>query len=973
MGKRVFSLRKFKVALFVFAMLFAVFGGMLEARNVFGDTVTPDEWQQEEYTKCIRTYSQYEEDIIREDEGSYIFEYTGYWPRKFKGGNKNVGVSFGCGLHVIVTWDEGGQAGMAWVSWEKETQKVTSEPLVIEKGPDGKYGKTSVYFSGSVILGSYGAQPVKVRGGSEGNRFIDFVSYKNFKRGRACQYDGDSNATTLPDGQECWIESHILKDELDVDRFIEQAEKVEHNEYDEYRASIDVYRQSDSSVNSDKWEKQDLVLRVKKDKPAPEPEYGRYYAVTNFAVVGEGQSFSDIVSTGWTMEDDKMVEDGKENAGTTHITVGESALLTFSHQAGACAGDMYCGKDYGMPSYYNGDISSGTELKYNNGSGNVVKAKWSIGREHDFGGERTSNGLVSKNIIKGENKGEEFKDGETLLYTIEEACMGTFKRSGGDGIGGAVCDGKNEGEGEAQDVRIIRLEPNGDDSTSVINLVGPFYTRGERTDDISVGGNECKNGVSVAGYEMFYTDNTNDFLKCGRRRFNARNQYRIRFYEPGVYRFCESINVEGVGNYAVNKAKATGCAKVYVDGVTVEIMTDKVFAGETANVKHSFKFRGIEGEKAKVIAYVSNDNENGKEAKRIKGDVLCQNAGFSVFEGECREEDLKVVFGGGKTAIMNVFDVSAGNYYCVAVAFSLFNSNDNSWYVSKPDCKKIGKKPSLQVWGTGMYTAGDIALNNAEKRVVNGIYGFTLKNQSNTTVFGTWVEQNILANGIVNTASGAATGRKDGELGGSKEGKNLSVCIRSPLTMPNKNCSPIVKPGGGSFARPEDKGKLIDKLKENNCRQESSIGELSVKKGESYFYCSGGNFTINGNIRYEDGYNMISDIPKAIVYSKRDIIIGCGVTRIDAVLIAEGIINTCNNNDVNSRDRSNQLKINGAIIANKLKANRTYGASVGMESGTPAEIINYDTSLYLWGASESDVTKTGKLKVVYQTELPPRL
>ena len=215
--------------------------------------------------------------------------------------------------------------------------------------------------------------------------------------------------------------------------------------------------------------------------------------------------------------------------------------------------------------------------------------------------------------------------------------------------------------------------------------------------------------------------------------------------------------------------------------------------------------------------------------------------------------------------------------------------------------------------------------------------------------------------------------KPDGELGGSKEGKNLSICIRSPLTMPNKNCSPIVKPGGGSFARPEDKGKLIDKLKENNCKQESSIGELSVKKGESYFYCSGGNFTINGNIRYEDGYNMISDIPKTIVYSKRDIIIGCGVTRIDAVLIAEGIINTCNNNDVNSRDRSNQLKINGAIIANKLKANRTYGASAGMESGTPAEIINYDTSLYLWGASESDVTKTGKLKVVYQTELPPRL
>ena len=79
------------------------------------------------------------------------------------------------------------------------------------------------------------------------------------------------------------------------------------------------------------------------------------------------------------------------------------------------------------------------------------------------------------------------------------------------------------------------------------------------------------------------------------------------------------------------------------------------------------------------------------------------------------------------------------------------------------------------------------------------------------------------------------------------------------------------------------------------------------------------------------------------------------------------------NNGVNASKRSNQLKINGAVIANKMIAGRTYGAATGVNSGTPAEIINYDTSLYLWGSSRSDVTKTGKLKVVYQTELAPRL
>ena len=128
---------------------------------------------------------------------------------------------------------------------------------------------------------------------------------------------------------------------------------------------------------------------------------------------------------------------------------------------------------------------------------------------------------------------------------------------------------------------------------------------------------------------------------------------------------------------------------------------------------------------------------------------------------------------------------------------------------------------------------------------------------------------------------------------------------------------------------------------------------------------------------YEEKYGNLNDMPKYIIYAKGDILIECSVSRIDAVLIAGGNINTCvkgsdNNPDVNDPDRSNRLVINGAVIANTLTLGRTYGAGKGYDSIVPAEIINYDSSLYLWANQKSDVTKTGKIVTTYHKELSPR-
>ena len=83
-------------------------------------------------------------------------------------------------------------------------------------------------------------------------------------------------------------------------------------------------------------------------------------------------------------------------------------------------------------------------------------------------------------------------------------------------------------------------------------------------------------------------------------------------------------------------------------------------------------------------------------------------------------------------------------------------------------------------------------------------------------------------------------------------------------------------------------------------------------------------------------------------------------------------MNTCNS-DVTSSANSNQLKINGAVITGSLLANRTYGNGAGAYSVIPAEIINYDSTLYLWGMSRANAEASGKLDTVYIQELSPRL
>ena len=374
---------------------------------------------------------------------------------------------------------------------------------------------------------------------------------------------------------------------------------------------------------------------------------------------------------------------------------------------------------------------------------------------------------------------------------------------------------------------------------------------------------------------------------------------------------------------------------------------------------------------------------------------------------------------------LNIPDVDAGSVVCLRSKMYPADSGDESnWQNSDGSatwtewsdkkCFKVAKRPSLQVWGGSVYSAGMIDMMPSAKNNLYGYedeYPYKMIGEGDHRVFGSWAELSLAANGNVNgLASGAGTGyaqagnaedAKNGKalesvfdnLGGSAEGISTDYCLRSTLSFANTRCNEAVGGLGGGLQGKvsSDKKALISKFTGGNgggykLYNESETegidgfyGEIEEedgieKKKVTRVIVSNGDFAINGDIKYlENGYTNLEDVPKIIIYAKNDINIKCDVTRIDAVLIAENNINTCSDSDdINAEKNSKQLKINGSVISNTLTLNRTYGAAKGVNSVIPAEIVNYDTSLYLWANKQADVTTSGKMTEAYIGELAPR-
>ena len=366
------------------------------------------------------------------------------------------------------------------------------------------------------------------------------------------------------------------------------------------------------------------------------------------------------------------------------------------------------------------------------------------------------------------------------------------------------------------------------------------------------------------------------------------------------------------------------------------------------------------------------------------------------------------------------------------------SDGNHSWAHSTPVCFTVAKKPSIQIWGGNIYSSGDMTTYTATKGNLAGYNDYKFEGDYTKLSFGSWGELGIISNGKTRGLSSGASlgygGINNGVLspnpfnansisdtpnpGGSKQS---TTCKRSPLTFAN-NCSGDVAPAiGNSTANNNnkaDKSALINKyvygenadtlnydvsgtveLNDNskliNGTQyyHGDTSVLTIPKTEiqinsTQIVHSTGDIFIDGDITYESKatYSLYSSLPKLVLYAEKNIYISCStVNRIDAILIAgknsseDGKVITCANGDgvipdVNSQERSNQLTIYGAVIANKLIPSRTYGAATGANSIVPAEIINFDPSLYLWGGSGENTSedRNTNMDITYLKEVAPR-
>ncbi len=324
------------------------------------------------------------------------------------------------------------------------------------------------------------------------------------------------------------------------------------------------------------------------------------------------------------------------------------------------------------------------------------------------------------------------------------------------------------------------------------------------------------------------------------------------------------------------------------------------------------------------------------------------------------------------------------------------------WRVSDIKCTTIAKKPNVQIWGSGIYSAGSISSSTSTKCL-----GWTIStqqscNNNSKRTFGSWAENEVIANDvIVNFASSNGYGYDDyfkhndyynsGTLAyGGLPGGNTSSSFSDVMKQTISN----TQSGSGGYANIDISPDVLDRILGrygssqpagyyggvyDNNNATSTAGPIVLAPGDgTVVIYSTKNFTIKHDIVVSDGsYSDIADIPQVLIIAP-NISIASNVTRVDAWLVStnrvSGIVNTCkefkSGQTASDGDCNSPLTINGPIFAMKMLFNRTAGAGVDNNSINPAERINLSAANYLWAYSQAE--QLNQAFTTYMRELAPR-
>ncbi len=459
-----------------------------------------------------------------------------------------------------------------------------------------------------------------------------------------------------------------------------------------------------------------------------------------------------------------------------------------------------------------------------------------------------------------------------------------------------------------------------------------------------------------------------------------------------------------------------------------DVKVEKKANPETTNSTSESYATVVPKATTKIIVYKGGVKDSGM----VSGDICSNyyrlnndgvNCSYSVIQEWEGANALNVnsTMEGEKKALPATFDVpdiEAGASYCVASAVYPASSADvtaanyasnstgwadtegnHMWRVSPSVCFTVGKKPTFQVWGGSLYGGEDVIVSSTAKNSLtpNLSGGTTSLTGGNVIVFSSWVEQIVVAKGKVDKlASGASTGitSKNVAGGGSSENPENFCKYRTVLSLANRGSGLCQDGAGNNTGKTGDSGIIVKNSRDVIAKlvpdDATHIDATHINSGT--YYSGNGDLWgtntinvsediyINGNIIYHNGpYTTLSEIPKMIIYTTKDIHVACGVTRVDAVLLAGGTVYTCDSyggrdstERANIDSRAGQLTINGAILTKGLELGRTYGMGTGIYSKIPAEIINYDSSIILWAKDKTDTEDFKKMHQVYINEIAPR-
>ncbi len=322
---------------------------------------------------------------------------------------------------------------------------------------------------------------------------------------------------------------------------------------------------------------------------------------------------------------------------------------------------------------------------------------------------------------------------------------------------------------------------------------------------------------------------------------------------------------------------------------------------------------------------------------------------------------------------------------------------DVYWTNYDAACRTIAKKPSASLWNGGIFTSGGIKTSVASRYIPAGSLGEEARTAPNRT-FGSWTEYlAVVGKRNYGFASGGTYAFK-GSLSGD-------ILENSPLTIANNAGSDTLGNSGvnGNSSFVSRLGTyLFGNHTDVTVLNDNPSGQKNIT--DTRIYDHSGTLTITDDIIVTN--NPISSIyrlPQVIIHAN-NIEIAENVTRIDAWLIADNEINTCGAFDSSTEAYvtgwtqntrcSKQLTVNGPVIAQKLKLNRTAGADpiaygainnntsdnnyVSSTDGSGAdprsftgEVFNLSANTYLWAYAQAGRYNSSYTES-YTRELPPR-